>query len=503
VLLSLYNVVQLSAMLAAVGWFAMAVEFTGRRPVTRRLLVGLCAIPVLWQVVIWTNEFHHFFYEQGMGVVDGILLPEYGPGFWLHSAVGYVLIVFGNALLVVDALNSRGIRRRQIAVLLLAVVPPLVTNIASLTDFMGIVYDLTPFGFVLTTVLFAWALFRAQFLQVVPVSRRSVVEAMDDGLIVLDGANTVVDVNPAARAVLEVDDVVGDPVEAAFADTPALLDAIGGVDEEREITVPGDPGPRHLELTITSLSFPGPTRDGRAVVLRDVTATRRHERALRRRERELDLLRQVITRVFRHNLRNALTIVRLQGGVLADRTERPGSETAENIVDEVDRLTAVSRKAKTIGTLVEREGPVDQDLVDCVDGAVQAVEDRRPAVTIATAGQDSCPVSASPALQVAVESLLEAATENASDGDTVTVRVDRRDGNGRLALTHEGDGLPPWERERYDAGTAGGTGEDGSGLSLVDWVVDRSDADMHVGAAATGETVTLSFPARAPTEGAD
>lgn len=491
-----YGIVQVSAMLASIGWFLLAIEFTGRRSVSRRLLLGLCVIPLVGQLLYWTNGYHFLYFQPGMSVENGILVLEYGVVFWLHSAVGYVMIVVGNAFLAIDALDSRGVRRRQIVVLLAAVIPPLVTNVASLTDFMGIVYDLTPFGFFLTTSLFAYALFRGQFLDVVPVARRTVVDAMDDGLLVLDGDDVVVDANPAARSMLGVDDVEGEPLSSAFEAVPQFLAAVDPLEDgERSITVPGDDGERVLELSVDTLAFPGTAADGRVIVVRDVTPVHRRERELRQREAELDLLRQVITRVFRHDLRNALTIVRLQGGTLANRTDPPAEETAENVLAEAERLTVVSRKAKTVGTLVEGEGPVEQDLVATVAGAVETVHDRYPTLDVATSGPDGCRVVASPALQVAIETLLESAAENEGDAGCLSLTVERGDGVGSVVLGHDGGSDPPWRLGPADARTATGPARrDGAGLSLVDWVIDSSDAGLTVGAGVDGDAVTMSFP---------
>jgi transcriptional regulator with PAS, ATPase and Fis domain len=62
-------------------------------------------------------------------------------------------------------------------------------------------------------------------MDVIPVARDRVVEEMQDGVIVLDADNRIVDVNPAVRHIVEKFDVgrIGRPVGEAF---PDVFDAL-------------------------------------------------------------------------------------------------------------------------------------------------------------------------------------------------------------------------------------------------------------------------------------
>ena len=80
-------------------------------------------------------------------------------------------------------------------------------------------HDLTPLGLAISSALIAAALFWRDLLDLMPVARNAVVEYMHDGVVVLDSQNRVVDLNPAARTILHIDniEVLGKPAAFAFA----------------------------------------------------------------------------------------------------------------------------------------------------------------------------------------------------------------------------------------------------------------------------------------------
>ena len=64
-------------------------------------------------------------------------------------------------------------------------------------------HDFTPVVFGLAGVIVAWGLFRFRLFTLVPVARRVLVDNMKDGLLVLDETDRVVDLNEAARALID------------------------------------------------------------------------------------------------------------------------------------------------------------------------------------------------------------------------------------------------------------------------------------------------------------
>ncbi len=58
--------------------------------------------------------------------------------------------------------------------------------------------DFTPFAFSISAVALSWDLLRFQLFEIVPIARSTVLENMEDGVIVIDARNRLIDINQAA-----------------------------------------------------------------------------------------------------------------------------------------------------------------------------------------------------------------------------------------------------------------------------------------------------------------
>jgi diguanylate cyclase (GGDEF)-like protein/PAS domain S-box-containing protein len=160
---------------------------------------------------------------------------------------------------------------------------PLAANaltITRLVDFGG--YDATPLALVVTVAGFAWGVKRLRFIDsqigLLPVARDLVVDAMRDGVIVVDGRGRILDLNPAASR------LIGVPAEravgAAAADRIRGWDGDGRVLRQRwEYHEPTGDTERTIEVSLTNID-PHDPRSPSVAMLRDVTERRVAELAL-------------------------------------------------------------------------------------------------------------------------------------------------------------------------------------------------------------------------------
>ena len=494
--IAIWNWRLLAASAVSVGWFLLAYEFRSNRLPGRALLATLACYVFGTQLLAWTNGLHHLVLAAGTTVEHGVLLPAYGPWFWVQSAVNYCLILAATGLLVSDWLDARGLRRQQSALLAVAVIPPIVANLLTLFELVDTVYDLTPFGLIGTAVLLSWTLFRLEFLNVVPVGRSHAVQVMDDPVVTVDDDFRVLDCNEAAQRQFAVDDdFYGLSLEEALDSLPEdVLTGLrepadaAGTDEQTDLTVVIDGRERHFSLTRSTVTGPGGTDLGQVLVFRDVTA-------LKRRETELELLQQILSRILRHNLRNELTVI---SGRAAQLAEAYDDERIEEIQMASESVSTSIEKTRHLKQMARPDAPaVKYDLEIVVAEAIASVCEEFPAATVRTDLDGARPVRVSEGLPLVIENLLENAIEHSDEAaPTVEVTVTATTDGQVLAVSDDGPGIDDGElavlEARRETQLDHGSG---IGLWLVTWWADRSVPSLSFDTGAAGTTVSLTFPA--------
>ncbi|MEA5385825.1 histidine kinase N-terminal 7TM domain-containing protein [Haloarculaceae archaeon H-GB2-1] len=193
-----------------VFWILFALVYTGREAwLSRRRLGALLGVSGIVITIQLTNPVHHWFWTATVSWNGSFYVLErsFSAAFYLQLAFFIGIVLAGIYLLFRYILGEQDLYRGQAAALALSPVLPLA---ATLKFFFGIGphpgVDLTGIGFVASSGALTFAIMRYRFLDVVPVARNVVVETMRDGYVVVDDDETVVDLNPAARDLLDVDE---------------------------------------------------------------------------------------------------------------------------------------------------------------------------------------------------------------------------------------------------------------------------------------------------------
>lgn len=281
------------------AWLAFALHYAGwGKWLTRRNLVLLLAIPLITIVLVWTNEAHYLIYgpfdwaAYRSGVIRSI---SRGPWFWVHTAYSYLLLLAGTVLLLRVLLGATRPRlyRGQATVVLVGMFAPWVINglyLARLIPFGRL--DPTPLGFTLTGLAVAWGLFSFRLLDIVPVAREAVVESMSDSVIVLDLQGRIVDLNPAAQALIgaPMAQTIGRPVVQVLHSWRDFVERYQEKPEtQAEIAWERDGRRSYHDLRISSLLDRRGQLTGRLMILRDIT---QRVQAELQRDATLEALRQ-------------------------------------------------------------------------------------------------------------------------------------------------------------------------------------------------------------------
>ncbi len=301
-----------------VAWLALALQYTGRDEwLTRRNLALLMIEPLITVILVWTNPLHGLM-RRGVHLDTAGPFPvigkTFGPWFWVHAAYTYLLLSL-NIYLFVATLRTSPLSRRQTRVLLIGTLLPVVWNALYNFGLSPIPrHDVAPAVLSLSGVVIAWGLFRHRLFDLVPVARTTVVEGMDDGVMVLDAGNRIVDLNPAAQRIVgrPASQALGRPAAEVLPDMIALCHDAAMTRIELAWGE-GDAAP-YYDVRCSPLTDGRGRRIGQLIVWHDITERRRARTQLLQQQRALAVLeeRERLARELHDTLGQVLGYVNVQ-----------------------------------------------------------------------------------------------------------------------------------------------------------------------------------------------
>jgi signal transduction histidine kinase len=492
---------------AVLGSLYIATEYTGVRWLSKRqvvvsLVVAATVFPIL-RIPAQAAELR--------------VAPVIANVDFLYRLVLAVtaLLLFGRQFL-----GARGVYRKQSGALLFGLVVG--SSFGLLERFNPFeLLNLTPLGMTLGFVILAWSLFRYELLETFPIARETLFDQVTDPVIALDGAGRVVDLNEAAyetfgvsEAILgteatalfqtdetlasEYSDLIGGSTAIAgvvagqqrhfVADTPVFADLReGNRPSETTVGLLLDGIVRYFQVSVSTLEL-APNYEGLLVVFRDITQSKE-------REQDLDILKQVLTRVLRHNLRNDVSAIQGYANAIASETEGQPQHNAERIVAMTTNLTETSETARRIEDVIDADGRKRFDLDETLSDVVADVREQYPDATIEFDGSTDVVVSCNPQLQAALQEILENAIVHSGAEPRVDVTGERSGRWYDVVVSDDGPGIPDHELETLQQGeeTALVHGS-GAGLWLIQLVVEDSNGDVSYETDGDGTTVRVRLP---------
>jgi PAS domain S-box-containing protein len=176
----------LAGALMGIFWFVFALEYNGRRDwLSKPLLAGLFVIPLITQVLLWTNGMHGIwaprevgFYRSGPLWMADVAVRVPGLGYLTHSFYILFLTLVGIALMFLTAWKMRREFLGQALLITGAGLIAFTFTINPLFNFLPKTeFNLFTPGIGLSVLLIALAAFRFDFLKRAPIIPKGIPQA--------------------------------------------------------------------------------------------------------------------------------------------------------------------------------------------------------------------------------------------------------------------------------------------------------------------------------------
>ncbi|MBS3761601.1 MAG: ATP-binding protein [Halodesulfurarchaeum sp.] len=457
---------------ASVSMFLAAYEYVFKKIVSWQTIAILYA-PVLGLFVLsWFNPRNLVFTEAYTVDPNGYLsFPKFGGPIKIAvtKVYGYVLVFLGAGMFVGEVMRSKGTHRRQTLYVLAFLSVLVLATLVKVTRQVPIYFDPTPVVFSLSGLAFAISIHQGGLLKLGPIAREQTFEDVSEAIFVVDPKGLIIDANTIAIGIFG-SETIGRSIDAVLAPHEAETE-----DEERPtVRIQREDRARIFAKQTSGIEY-GRGLEGELVVLNEITA-------LKEREEELDLLKQILTRVLRHNIRNDLNVIAGYTKFIRDKSaDEEISNWADQIGEKAEKVVAHAEKVRQIERVITSGKTVKRSLA----AEVQAVRKRlqvEPATSL-TIDVADVRVTVHPEFQLAIRELIDnAISHHTGPGDPkVSLTTELEETDVTLIVEDNGPGLPEEEIDVLEAKEETDLEHSsGIGLWLVQWIVSRSGGELLV-----------------------
>lgn len=199
--------VYITIAFSPVAIFFVAYIYLKKQIEFKKWYLLLFIIPVTTMFILWTNDFHHLFYESYSINISETL---FGPYFYIHSLYTYILFAVDITILLKTSIKQSSILSKQSLLIIIGSLFPLVINILGMIGLHMNVY-ITPISFIITLFFYGTAILRYNFLNIAPIALKRLVDQMSDLYLVLNHDCVISDCNKPFEKVFKIkrSDLIG------------------------------------------------------------------------------------------------------------------------------------------------------------------------------------------------------------------------------------------------------------------------------------------------------
>ena len=155
--------------------------------------------PLVTNIVVWTNPFHHLQYQ-----VFHVLRPNivFGPWVIISGAYTWALLFISAVIIIRFAMrNHSSLYRMQSTLFAIGELVPLLVSVLATSGLVSLSIEATPLSFIVTIICQFFAIYRLHVLDVEPIATQHVLEWITDCYLIVSANELVLSHNEPFRKV--------------------------------------------------------------------------------------------------------------------------------------------------------------------------------------------------------------------------------------------------------------------------------------------------------------
>ena len=336
--------------------------------INRNKSIVLFVVSIIIILLVWTNGYHKLVFVDYFRIETEqfpMLGLQHGKVWWLIILYHYALMAILSLVLIRQVVMSSGFHRSQAGVILTAVIVVWTVNGIYVSGNSPVPnMDVGPLAFILVAISMVWGFFRYDLLDILPVAKAEIFNGLSDPIFVVDKKDRLLDINPAAEAMLNIDasTSMGQGISELLGNHPEILQAVNTT-KSQEVSVVAEGQTRFIDVQVSDLEDKKGVQIGRLFVLHDITKRIVGEEAQRERERLQGVFE--MAGAVCHELNQPLMAISGYTDLLAMKVPEndPNYEKVFKIQTQVSRLRDTTQKLMNI-TKYKTKVYLDSQIID-------------------------------------------------------------------------------------------------------------------------------------------
>jgi PAS domain S-box-containing protein len=474
------NIEYLGISYAPPLWIIFVIGFTGKeRWLTPLNWFLIFIIPTITLLMVWTNRWHHLHYAS-VGVDNNGPFPllSHKVAIWykIHTVYFYLMLGWGMYLIISRFRKADGFIKRQNRIILFGAFIPWMVNFSYLLNLRPFGHlDLTPFAFIASSLIISIGLLGFKLFDIVPIARGKIIEALQEGILVLDIQNRVIDINPEMRKIIGpyTDHIIGKKPAHLFPGFAELNDTVHN-QENSSIEIKLNDG-RFFSVTLTSLFERQTIYSGKIMLFRDITDRKQSEDKLHELNRLKDRLFSIISHDLRSPLLSLMDILSMASdGMVSDEEFKSFLPTLSKNIGYtsglVDNLLQWS-KSQLEGTAINATHFDIKDNVTYVLNSFGQISADKGVILHNNINLATVVYADMDMIQAVLRNLVSNAIKFCRKGDKISINAEIRRGIATIWIADTGIGIAAENIDKLfgtnNFTTRGTTNEQGTGLGLL------------------------------------